>query len=72
MSDYRIRYHGHRRNQREAVLKLGLATESDLALLNDKEVESLINDSEYIILTKGDDFALLPKSEERKLTWIRR
>ncbi|MEC2335228.1 MULTISPECIES: hypothetical protein [Bacillus subtilis group] len=72
MNGYKIQYHGHKINQRRVVLELGLVTEAELALYNDKDVERLINDSGYIILSSGDDFALLPKEYEDKLTWIRR
>jgi hypothetical protein len=63
-------YKGHGINARKALVKLGLATEKELAYLTDLDVEKRINESDYLVFLDGEDYAILPKETEEKIVWI--
>jgi uncharacterized protein YcgL (UPF0745 family) len=71
---FQIEYNGHGKNARKAIMKLGLATEKELALMNDNEVEDLINKSDYFAFKceENEGYALVHKKYEKEIIWIGR
>lgn len=72
---FNIKYAGQERVARKLLLKSGLKTADELAVMNLSEVEQAIN-AEYEAVECGEDWLLVPKgkwAEFRALvTWIGR
>lgn len=72
MKKFKAYYSGHIKNARKVLIKLGLATEKELAYLSDGDVEKRLNESDLLILEAGDDYAVIPKEYQDKIIWISR
>ncbi|RKO63238.1 hypothetical protein [Caldibacillus debilis] len=72
MGKFKAYYSGHTKNARKALIKLGLATENELAYMSDGDVEKRLNESGLIILEAGNDYIIIPKEFEDKIIRISR
>ena len=75
MNDFRIKFTGHERMARKLLLKKGLKTADELAVLSAPEVEGAIN-AAFEAVECGEDWLLVPKDKRAEfqtlVTWIER
>lgn len=75
MNDFRIKFTGHERMARKLLLKKGLKTAEELAVLSAPEVEDAIN-AAFEAVECGEDWLLVPKNKRAEfqalVDWIER
>ena len=75
MDGFRIKFTGHERMARQLLLKKGLKTAEELALMASHEVEQAIN-AEFEAVDCGEDWLLIPRDKMAEFnaiaTWIER
>ena len=75
MNDFRIKFTGHERMARKLLLKKGLKTADELAVLSAPEVEGAIH-AAFEAVECGEDWLLVPKDKRAEfqtlVTWIER
>lgn len=76
MSDgFRIKFTGHERMARKLLLKKGLKTADELAVMSAPEIEQAIN-AEFEATECGEDWLLVPRDKwpefQVLVTWIER
>ena len=73
--EFNIKYTGHERTARKLLLKSGLGTADELAVMNLSEVERAVN-AEFEAVECGADWLLVPKGKwaefQALVTWIKR
>lgn len=72
---FHIKYTGHETRARKLLLKKGLKTAEELAVMSASEVEQVIN-AEFEAAECGEDWLLVPRDKwpdfQALVTWIER
>lgn len=75
MDGFRIKFTGHERMARQLLLRKGLKTAEELALMSGYEIEQAVN-AEFEATECGEDWLLVPRDKwsdfQALVTWIER